>query len=1044
MEKKKVIKNSLIVAATLATTMSVLPKNISRAAMDEELGLTYSAHVQNKGWMSTIEASNAIESAMIAGTSGEGLRAEAFKINFKGPENIKVKYNVHSEDRGWTGWKTSGEIAGTVGSLLRAEALKLSVEGLEEYGYQIKYRAHVQDIGWMQWITADNSEDLTINYTGTTGRALRMEAIEIVLVKVSEDDKLKVQKEECISELNKYLIALGTTVKENDTATQEKYEKIAKTIEEAISEIEKAEKVEDVTETYNKTITEIKRAYVDADEIVKTVEEKANEARAKALGEIAIYKENLETANLSNSNKEIISAIIEKTENAVNSGKINTEIDKALQNMKTLLEQYKEYDLSVAKTMAINELSSYLDEANTGVKKVINEAIRKINEEIKVKYDDDGNNNIEKVVSDTKTAINPVITAQETAKDELDLYEDVLKDVDMSNASKAIVRNEIEEVRTQINNATTEKDVQDAMNAFETYMNSYYSNVIDAKEEAILQNTMNEAIAKLNEYATSGYTKVEEQAVEDIKEIKELDDIEEIKETLKEKLEALKAMKDAAVQEEKKEQEKFIDEYEKAIDELNKYSDIVNNSEDLTASEIEELNNLISNTKANVENSKKTAEITEAMNVFTSYIETYYEDINTQAGEYKLVKAKEDAIRKLNAYIDLEIEDVATKAKAAISTIEATEDIDVVNSTLTNTIKEIELKVARVDAIAKLDVYENCEVAGVSAKITEIETAINNASTVEVIKTTIEKAIEDIEAIIKADEEANKLQNAKNEAVSKLTPYLTNDKFKTIASKAIKDINDCTSIEDIKTENGVVTKEGVKTVLNKALTAIGVEDKTEAQKLIDSKTKALKAIGNYKTTATELQFTELSNRLKLYEDAVNEATTIEEIEGKDGILEEVETYIENNYPVLDEKVKAIQTITNTYLDKEGINKTYLEYKEYTDIVNKAINDIKEKDVETKEAINKIVTKLSTDVTPVTASIDNYLNAKTDSKTEITTYVASKGDVQKLIANTYIDKIDAVTYAKYMTFENNKEQSNTDTIFTAIIKDAKAAVDAYVE
>ena len=683
--------------------------------------------------------------------------------------------------------------------------------------------------------------------------------------------------------------------------------------------------------------------------------------------------------------------------------------------MKTLLEQYKDYDLSVAKTMAINDLSSYLDEANEGVKQVINEAIKKINEEIKTKT------KLGEVVSETKAVIDEVIPAKEAATDELDLYESVLQDMDMTNASKAIVRNEINEVRTQIDNATKAEDVTNAMKAFGEYMNSYYSNVIKAKDEAILKNTMNDAIAKLTEYAICGYTDVEEKAIEDIEEIKELTTVEEIAESLEEKLEILEGMKQKAIQDEK-----------------NKYTDIVNNSKDLTTSEIEELNKLISNTKSNVENSKKTAEITEAMEVFTSFIKTYYEDINTQAGEYKLVKAKEEAIRKLNAYIDSEIADVATKAKAAISTIEATEDIEVVNNTLTNTIKDIEVQIAKADAIAKLDAYENCEVAGVSAKVTETETAINNASTVEDIKTTIKKAIEDIEAIIKAAEDANKLQNAKNEAVSKLTPYLTNDKFKTIASKAIKDINECTSIEDIKTESGVVTKEGVKTILNKALAAIGVEDKTEAQKLIDSKTKALKIIGNYKTTATELQFTELSNRLKLYEDAVNEATKIEEIEDEDkGILAEVKAYIENNYPLLSDKLKAINDITKLYLDKEGTYKTYLQYKEYTDIVNNS------KDLTTSE-IEAITNKLLTDTNEVKTSIDNYITAKTNAKSEITTYVASKGAVHNLIANTYIAKIDAVTYAKYMTFENNKEQSNTDTIFTSIIRDAKAAVDAYVE
>lgn len=32
----------------------------------------------------------------------------------------------------------------------------------------------------------------------------------------------------------------------------------------------------------------------------------------------------------------------------------------------------------------------------------------------------------------------------------------------------------------------------------------------------------------------------------------------------------------------------------------------------------------------------------------------------------------------------------------------------------------------------------------------------------------------------------------------------------------------------------------------------------------------------------------------------------------------------------------------------------------------------------------------------------------------------------------------------MTFENNKIEGNTDTIFTSIVNGAKAAIDAYVE
>lgn len=138
-------------------------------ANSTQLGVMYDSHVENIGWQSIKSDGD------ISGTTGQGLRIEAFHIYLYGQKSndIKIDYQAHVENVGWQDWKSQGQEAGTTGRGLQVEALKIRLENT--YDYSIEYRAHVENIGWQDW-----KSDGEI--AGTTGKDLRVEAIQIRIV----------------------------------------------------------------------------------------------------------------------------------------------------------------------------------------------------------------------------------------------------------------------------------------------------------------------------------------------------------------------------------------------------------------------------------------------------------------------------------------------------------------------------------------------------------------------------------------------------------------------------------------------------------------------------------------------------------------------------------------------------------------------------------------------------------------------------------------------------------------------------------------------
>lgn len=84
-----------------------------------------------------------------------------------------VSYRTHVQNVGWQPFVSTGAMSGTTGRALRLEGIEVKLTN-PEYAGGISYRTHVQNIGWQGFLTNGAT-------SGTTGKALRLEGIEIKL-----------------------------------------------------------------------------------------------------------------------------------------------------------------------------------------------------------------------------------------------------------------------------------------------------------------------------------------------------------------------------------------------------------------------------------------------------------------------------------------------------------------------------------------------------------------------------------------------------------------------------------------------------------------------------------------------------------------------------------------------------------------------------------------------------------------------------------------------------------------------------------------------
>ncbi|MDR0845911.1 MAG: S8 family serine peptidase [Lactobacillales bacterium] len=166
---------------------------VHEALTVESLGLTFGAHVQNRGDIGYFDGTinhkdfqNLSDVATVgAGTAGQGLRMESIKIlGSDGKASSDIIVDAHVQNKGWLGYANG--INGTSGQSLRVEAINLKLsDRLTAAGYHIYYCVHAQNKGWMNWVEGGrgDAKSSDASNAGTAGQGLRLEAYKVVITK---------------------------------------------------------------------------------------------------------------------------------------------------------------------------------------------------------------------------------------------------------------------------------------------------------------------------------------------------------------------------------------------------------------------------------------------------------------------------------------------------------------------------------------------------------------------------------------------------------------------------------------------------------------------------------------------------------------------------------------------------------------------------------------------------------------------------------------------------------------------------------------------
>ena len=175
------------------TDNEILPSSISvnKTSVEieqdetETLTVTYNPSnttIKDIAWVSSDNNIATVKNGVITGVNvgnaiitGTTVNGRIVKVNVKvNKGTMKVRYSTHVQKIGWQDYFKEGNIAGTTGRALRMEAIKIEIVN-PEYSGNIEYRTHIQTFAWEKDFKKNNEQ------SGTTGLAKRLEAIEIRL-----------------------------------------------------------------------------------------------------------------------------------------------------------------------------------------------------------------------------------------------------------------------------------------------------------------------------------------------------------------------------------------------------------------------------------------------------------------------------------------------------------------------------------------------------------------------------------------------------------------------------------------------------------------------------------------------------------------------------------------------------------------------------------------------------------------------------------------------------------------------------------------------
>ena len=146
------------------------PGPTAKAYVKPAQSLQGRGHVQSIGWQAWVAPGKTI------GTTGRGLRLEAFALKVANPNySGSVQYKAYVTGVGWQGWKSNGATAGTTGQGRQLRAVQIKLTGKLADKYDVFYRVHSAKFGWLGW--AKNGE-----VAGVSGFTCRMEALQVRLV----------------------------------------------------------------------------------------------------------------------------------------------------------------------------------------------------------------------------------------------------------------------------------------------------------------------------------------------------------------------------------------------------------------------------------------------------------------------------------------------------------------------------------------------------------------------------------------------------------------------------------------------------------------------------------------------------------------------------------------------------------------------------------------------------------------------------------------------------------------------------------------------
>lgn len=202
-ELKKIYFGQVVMMVLALFLSAIVSTSVFAEETTTEMGVAYRGHVQNKGNVPQLENSY-IDGPTELGTRGEGLRVEGFQFKLTGtvPAGMQIRYNVHIQNKGWlyklddpTTWAKNGEFAGTQGESLRIEAIEiilLDADGNASNGYSVLYRGHIQNEGNQPLLDDEWLKDG--DPLGTTGSGLRLEAIQVKIIKTDSSPELEAYK----------------------------------------------------------------------------------------------------------------------------------------------------------------------------------------------------------------------------------------------------------------------------------------------------------------------------------------------------------------------------------------------------------------------------------------------------------------------------------------------------------------------------------------------------------------------------------------------------------------------------------------------------------------------------------------------------------------------------------------------------------------------------------------------------------------------------------------------------------------------------------